>query len=219
MSGVSGKTDNGSRRVHLVNLFRWRSAAALAACLLTLALALWAIGYSFVSGTLKEVREMFRWFTIDANVITALAAALLIPFAVQGVGRKRLTYPKWMLLIHYSGTLCLMLTMAMTCGVISWADPRGAFGGANLFLHVVCPALIAVSFFMVEANHTLDRKDTLIALIPVAAYAALYGIKVFVTKAWADHYRMDEMLPVYVSAPLVLAAARAEISPVSRHGA
>ena len=68
---------NEKKRIHLVNLFRWRSTVAFAACLITILFSLGGVGYSFVSVTLKEVREMFKWFTIDSNILTALAATIL----------------------------------------------------------------------------------------------------------------------------------------------
>ena len=83
------------KRVHLVNLFRWRSCVALVACLITLICSLGAIGYSFMYLSLQDIRELFRWFTTDANLLTALSAVLIIPFAIEGLHKKRLTYPKW----------------------------------------------------------------------------------------------------------------------------
>ena len=187
------------KRVHLVNLFRWRSELALAACLVTILFSLGGVGYSFVSVTLREVREMFRWFTIDSNILTALAATMIVPYAAEGVSRKRLTYPKWLGRIHYAGTVCLALTMVFAVLFISWFDPSVAFGGANFFLHIVSPLMILVSFFMVESGHELDWKDNFFTVVPVAVYGGWYYVHVIVRKDWADHYHLNEIVPFYVS--------------------
>ena len=192
-----------SKRVHLVNLFRWRSAVALASCLVTIVASFTAIGYSFVSITLKEVREMFRWFTVDSNLLTALAAVLIVPFAIEGMGKKRLTYPKWVQRIHYAGTICLAVTMFFAVACISWYDPVLAFGGVNFFLHIISPVMIIVSFFMVESNHKLDRRDNLLSLIPITSYGALYFYHVIIAKNWNDHYNLNAYIPFYVSAVLM----------------
>lgn len=190
---------NEKKRIHLVNLFRWRSTIAFAACLVTILLSLGGVGYSFVSVTLKEVREMFKWFTIDSNILTALAATMIVPYAVEGMSRKRLTYPKWLQRIHYAGTVCLTLTMAFAVLFISWFDPVIAFGGANFFLHIISPLMILLSFFMVESGHTLDLIDNLLSIIPVAAYGGLYYYNVILTGNWDDHYHLNEYVPFFVS--------------------
>jgi len=190
---------NEKKRIHLVNLFRWRSTIAFAACLITILFSLGGVGYSFVSVTLKEVREMFKWFTIDSNILTALAATMIVPYAVEGMSRKRLTYPKWLQRIHYTGTVCLTLTMAFAVLFISWFDPVVAFGGANFFLHIISPLMILLSFFMVESGHKLDRVDNLLSIIPVAAYGGLYYYNVILAGNWDDHYHLNEYVPFFVS--------------------
>ena len=142
---------------------------------------------------------MFKWFTIDSNILTALAATMIVPYAVEGMSRKRLTYPKWLQRIHYAGTVCLTLTMAFAVLFISWFDPVVAFGGANFFLHIISPLMILLSFFMVESGHTLDRIDNLLSIIPVAAYGGLYYYNVILAGNWDDHYHLNEYVPFFVS--------------------
>lgn len=202
MEGSADKKNRETRRVHLVNLFKWRSGVALAACLITLVVSFGAIGYSFITIPLEAVRGMFKWFTVDSNLLTGLAAVMIIPFAAEGISRKRLTYPKWVQRIHYSGTICLTLTLIFACGFISWYDPVTAFGGVNLYLHILCPVMILVSFFMVESNYKLDRRDNLIALLPIAAYAVWYYYNVIVTGKWDDHYNLNAYIPIQASAVL-----------------
>ena len=76
----------------------------------------------------------------------ALATTMIIPFAIEGIQKKRLTYPKWAQRIHYAGVINTTLTMVFVLFVISWYDPLLAFGEENFFLHIVCPLLVLISF-------------------------------------------------------------------------
>ena len=195
------------KRVHLINLFRWRSIVALCACLVTLFFSLVPIGYSLQYKSLDGIRHLFRYFTNDTNIMTALAAVLIVPYAIEGISKKRLTYPKWLQRIHYAGTTNLLLILVFSVCFISQYDPVLAFGNANFFLHIICPIMITISFFMTEANYPLDRKDNLIALIPVFSYACLYLYKVIIAKTWPDLYMLNAYIPFYVSAVLMFLLA------------
>ena len=200
-------TNKDKKRVHLINLFRWRSIVALIACLITLIFSLGAIGFSLQYQTLQDIRKLFRWFTTDSNLLTGLSAILIIPYAIEGISKKRLTYPKWLQRIHYAGTNCLMLVMAFTILFISRYDRQMAFGRANFFLHIICPIMITISFFMTESNYPLDRKDNLIALIPILCYACVYLFNVIITQRWPDMYMLNAYIPFYVSAVLMFLLA------------
>jgi hypothetical protein len=188
-----------SKKIHLINLFKWRSVTALAACLFTLVLTTGSVVYGIVTDTTETVNTEFEWFTVDSNLFMALAAMMIIPFAIEGIQKKRLTYPKWAQLIHYAGVINTTLTMVFALSVISWYDPQLAFGEENFFLHIICPLLILISFFMVESVHPLTRFDNLRALLPFSTYALLYLINVVFLKRWEDHYKLNTAAPFYVS--------------------
>lgn len=191
------------KNVHLINLFKWRSKATLVACIVTLVLTSGSVIYGVVTDTPEIVKTEFEWFTIDSNLFMALATMMIIPFAIEGIQKKRLTYPKWAQRIHYAGVINTTLTMVFVLFVISWYDPLLAFGEENFFLHIVCPLLVLISFFMVESVHPLTRVDNICSLFPFAVYAALYIINVVFLKKWDDHYMLNTFLPFYISLPLV----------------
>ena len=192
-----------TKRVHLVNLFKWRSITALIACLVTLFLSVGSIAYGIITDAPETVNTEFEWFTIDSNLFMAFAAMMIIPFAIEGIQKKLFTYPKWALLIHYAGVINTTLTMIFTLCFISWYDPVLAFGEENKYLHILCPFLVLMSFFLVEARHTLTRKDTLVALIPFSIYCFFYVYNVVFAKNWDDHYMLNTFVPFYVSLPLM----------------
>lgn len=191
------------KNVHLINLFKWRSKVTLVACIVTLVLTSGSFIYGVVTDTPETVKTEFEWFTIDSNLFMALATMMIIPFAIEGIQKKRLTYPKWAQRIHYAGVINTTLTMVFVLFVISWYDPLLAFGEENFFLHIVCPLLVLISFFMVESVHPLTRVDNICSLFPFAVYAALYIINVVFLKKWVDHYMLNTFLPFYISLPLV----------------
>lgn len=192
-----------NKKVHLVNLFKWRSVLALVACIVTLFLSVGSIIYDVSTDTTGTTNTEFQWFTIDSNLFMAFAAMMVIPFAIEGIQKKRFTYPKWALLIHYAGVINTTMTMVFSVGFISWYDFYLAFGAENKYLHVVCPFLVLVSFFMVEARHVLNRRDTLIAMIPFCIYSILYLYNVVFLKRWEDHYMLNTFISYYYSFPLM----------------
>jgi len=191
------------KNVHLINLFKWRSKVTLVACIVTLVFTSGSVIYGIVTDTPEFVKTEFEWFTVDSNLFMALATMMIIPFAIEGIQKKRLTYPKWAQRIHYAGVINTTLTMVFVLFVISWYDPLLAFGEENFFLHIVCPLLVLISFFMVESVHPLTRVDNIRSLFPFAVYAALYIINVVFLKKWDDHYMLNTFLPFYISLPLV----------------
>lgn len=197
-----------NRKVHLVNLFKWRSTTACIACIVTIVLTVGSIiNAGMRSTSMAEVHDLFEWFTIDSNFITGIATLMILPYTIEGISKKRLTYPKWLLLIHYSGAICTTVTFAFALGILSWYDSSVAFGNENIFLHIVCPILVLISFFMVESERRLTRRDTLIGLVPFTIYAFLYLFHVVVLKVWNDHYQLNARIPFYYTMPMMFLLA------------
>ncbi|MBR2825276.1 MAG: hypothetical protein IKE51_03340 [Solobacterium sp.] len=192
-----------NKRLHLVNLLRWRSEIALIACIVTVFFSSISIIYGFLIRYSHEAYMTFRWFTVDSNSLTGFAALMIIPFAIEGIRKKRLIYPKWMLLLHYSGTLCTTITLSFVIFFISWYDPHLAFGLKQFFLHTICPLAVLISFFMVESNYPLTKRDSLIAMIPFILYSFVYLLNVVVLGTWDDMYKLNTFVPFYISMPLM----------------
>ena len=54
---------------------------------------------------------------------------------------------------------------------------------------------------MVEANHEITRKDSVMAMIPFAIYSFIYFLNVVILKRWEDHYLLNTLVPALFSAP------------------
>lgn len=201
------KIKKENKRIHLVNLFKWRSVVAFVACLITFIFSLLSIAYGILNDIPENISTEFQWFTVDSNILTSLAAVMILPYTIEGILKKRFTYPKWAQIIHYAGTICMTITFIFVLCFVSWYDQELAFAEENFFLHIICPLAVLVSFFMVEANHKLTRKDSLLALIPFASYAFIYLYNVVFAKRWLDHYKLNTFVPYYISLPLMFILA------------
>ncbi len=196
-------------RGYIIALSRWRSRLALLAGIVTVSFSLYAIagGMIYYAGIGRDVSELFHWFTINSNFLTALSACLIIPFAVEGIRKKHFSQPKWVAMLHYCGMVCTTLTMVFSVGITSWIDPHAAFGGYNLYLHIICPIMVIVSFFLVESGFRYTLRDAFFASVPALLYEVIYFYEAVVVGeangGWEDMYHMTEYLPAAVSAVIV----------------
>ncbi|MBO5551016.1 MAG: hypothetical protein J5966_03570 [Lachnospiraceae bacterium] len=194
------------KRRYIIGLYKIRSIIALIACLSALLFSINGIliGLILYTRNGETPSELFRYFTVDTNLITALSAGMLAPFAVEGIRKKRFSCPRWTARLYYIGTSCISLIMLFAVFVISWTDPVMAFGGANFYLHIICPIMVMLSFFFIESNYMYTVKDALICLIPFAVYSFVYFIEVVIIGeakgGWPDYYSLTTNAPVAVSA-------------------
>lgn len=195
MESKNTKTSSNTyERQYIINLQKNRSLFAVISSFISLFTAIYAI----TSGLILYARNgelpinLFQYFTIDTNSITALASAMIIPYAIEGFRKKRFYCPKWALIFYYSGTMCTTLIMIFAVFVISRVDIVNAFGGYNFYLHLICPTLILISFFLMESNYRFTIKDAALTVIPVFIYAIIYIYEVVIkgesAGGWEDIY-------------------------------
>ena len=155
-------------RGNVIILRKKKSVMALIACLVTLAFSFYAIAGGMVLYVEDDLAAggIFQWFTTISNSITCLAACMITPFAVEGYRKKHFSVPKWVAVFLYMGMVCTTLTMIVSLSFISWADPELAFGGYNTYLHIVCPVMVIISFFMIESGYLYSVLDAALTVIP-----------------------------------------------------
>lgn len=159
-------------RRYIIGLYRIRSSIALLASTIAIVFSLTGIVFGLLIYTRNGVPpiELFRYFTIDMNLFGAVGAGMIVPYAVEGIRKKRFSCPRWTAKLYYVGTSCIVLIMFFTVGLISWNDPELAFGGNNFFLHVICPLMVLLSFMLIESEYHYSLVDNLLCLIPVVVY-------------------------------------------------
>ena len=198
-----------SSHYYLIKLHKWKSAVALTACCATFIFTLTAIvssliQYSRMGWTLEDY---FRYFTTLSNILAALAAVFTIPFAINGLRKKRFVYPRWLFLLHYTGTICTTMTFVFAMVFILPWNPEFAVGGTQLYLHVICPIAILVSFELVESGYQITKRNTLACLIPFLIYSLVYVVNVVLlgetNGGREDLYMLNTFVPFYLSLPAV----------------
>ena len=191
---------------YLTNFFRHYSIIALCSGICSLIFSF----YGIIAGVIRTVERMkvngffaFAFFTMIANILAALSVAFIIPFAVEGIKKKRLVLPKWVAIFHYISTTSVAVMLVFVLAFISWSSPYDAFGDSNLFTHIFCPILILISFFQIENRYIYTVKDCFIGCIPLFIYEIVYYIEVVLigeaNGGWKDIYHVQEHLPTAVA--------------------
>ena len=196
------------RKRYLITLYHLRSVIALAAGILVLCLTFIAIVQGLRSWG-NETEDIFHYFTVLSNMFSAVGAAFMIPYAVEGIRRKRFVLPKWIVMFQYGGAVGVAITMTTTLLFILPVQGRSAITGMNFWLHLITPLLTISLFECVETGILFTRKEMLSGLIPYWCYMLVYFIMVIVigekNGGWKDIYYTQAFWPVWVSFIMMLA--------------
>ena len=151
----------------------------------------------------------FCMFTVNSNILAAVTAFAVIPYAVDGIRKKEYILPNWVVVFMMTGTTAVALTFLVSLFILS--PVKGfvlIFTGSRFFLHGVCPILTILAFCLFITSHKVKIKETFFSLIPVAIYAIIYFIMVVViTEAnggWSDFYGFATRIPFWIPAILIL---------------
>ena len=195
------KTNEKSSSNSITQFYKTRSTAAFYACLADLLLAVYGITHDIIVFTKRgDVFKALHYYTVDSNCFNAFVACMILPFAIEGIRKNRFVYPRWLSVFHYSSTFCVTITMMFATFIISLFDYELAFGSlSSIFLHVVCPCMMLISFFLSECGYQYTKKESFIIMIPFLAYAIIYIVNVVFLKRWDDFYCFTELLPWPVS--------------------
>lgn len=193
---------NRKGRQYIIDLHEKRSFIAMLASFASVFFATYAIVASLITYAENgaEPIDLFQYFTVDANVLTAIGACLILPYAIDGFRKKRFYCPKWAVYFYYVGVTCTTFVMLMAVFVISIVDFKNAFFGYNFFLHIICPAMILSAFLFIESYYKISLKISLMAILPVFIYAIAYIYEVIIigeeAGGWKDMYYFTKVPPI-----------------------
>ena len=195
---------------YVTRLMKRRSIVAICAGVFTVIISFYGIiaGVNKTNVVLsKNGFFSFIYFTMISNTLAMLSAAFTIPFAVEGIRKKRFTLPRWIALMHYSATISVTVMLFSVICFISWVSPDDAFGGANIVTHIFCPVLILISFFQIENEYTYTIKNQSLGLVPLCLYIIAYFVEVILigeaNGGWPDIYHIKDFLPYYLAIPVL----------------
>ena len=151
----------------------------------------------------------FCMFTVNSNILAALTAFTVIPYAIDGIRKKEYILPDWVVVFMMAGTTAVALTFLVSLFILS--PVKGfvlIFTGSRFFLHGVCPVLTILAFCVFVTSHKVTVKQSFFSLIPVAIYAAVYFVMVVLIPkemgGWDDFYGFATRVPIWLSASLIL---------------
>lgn len=192
---------------YLIDLEETRSRIALLAGILVFFLTIIAIIIK-VDTYSRTNEHPLHFFTVLSNFLSAVGAAFMIPYAAEGIRKKRFVLPRWIVLFQYAGATCVAITMVTTLLFIWPTQGSMAVTGTNFWLHIVTPLLTVVLFQCVETGVSFTRLDNMHALIPFWTYMIVYFIMVVCigkgNGGWSDFYMVTAFFPVWLSMILML---------------
>ncbi len=142
-------------------------------------------GFRFMPGDviLETTKiEMFKFFTVDSNILLGIAAFILMIYQLKVYARKIEEIPKWVYLLKLSATGCVTLTLMVTACYLAPFSKFGYFEffkNSNLFFHFLVPVVSIISFMFLDNTNKIKFKDTFVCVIPVVIYEIYYMINVF----------------------------------------
>ena len=160
---------------------RFRIAYILNLCLALLEVLapIW-MSSGLVGGVLTTSgAEMFKFFTIDSNVLMGVIALLTALQLRQVIRGQREDLSTACYVWYLAGTVGVTLTMLVT---VFFLEPTMApqfglfalFAGSNFLLHLFNPLLAIVTFTVFEKTRKIPFRHTLTGIVPMVLYAVFY---------------------------------------------
>ena len=148
--------------------------------LVTIATIFMFTGFHFMTDDLLlEAKgiELFKFFTVDSNLIIGIMSLLFAYFEYQIIKGKRKNIPSKLYIIKYIATIGVLLTFLVTVLYLAPFSPKGFFSmfqNSNLFFHLIIPILSLITFVFFEKTDKIKFKHTFLSLIPTLAYSIFY---------------------------------------------
>ena len=155
-------------------------------------------GFTFMKGPGVNLEasstEMFKFFTVDSNILMAIVALIFIIYEIKLLNKKIKTIPKNIYILKLIGTSAVTLTFLVVFLYLGWIVNGGLLSlltNSNLFLHLLVPVLSIINFVFFEKNNELKFKDTFFGLLPMEIYGIWYITNVLI------HMNNGKVSPVY----------------------
>lgn len=147
-----------------------------------------------VSGLSSGGVEVFRFFTVQSNILMGIIALVFAIFEVRVLMKKSEYIPSKIYILKLVFTVGVVLTMITAAAFLAPSSKNGYFSmftNSNLFYHFVIPFLSLITFLFFEGTDKIKFKYTFAGIIPMFLYGVFYGINIF------SHLEEGKVLPVY----------------------
>ena len=141
-------------------------------------------------------KKCFEYFTVDSNLLAALAALVMLVFNVIGFFTGA-AIPAWVMQLKFVASVAVGLTFFVVMLMLApYAGYRPMLEGCNLFLHLMVPVIMMLSFILFDGGGRLPYWSLALALIPTAVYGAVYYRQVVIVGeekgGWNDFYGFNK---------------------------
>ena len=171
-----------------------------------------AIVVSYFTGKpgvlIKTGVESFKFFTTDSNILSAIAALIVLIFDIRILVGKDKEIPGWAVTAKYVGTTSVMLTFAT---VMLFLGPMFGYyfvlKDTAFYMHFVGPLLALLSLWFFEPDYIIPKRFIHLAAIPMAIYGTVYLIEVLIIgefDGWDDFYGFNTGGRWYLSIAAIL---------------
>ena len=121
--------------------------------------------------------NMFMFYTEESNLFALISCMIFCLYALPSLRFRNNTIPKWLKVLKYMSTCCLLVTFLVVLFVLAPMYNMGYkmlfLNNSMLFHHLLCPILMFISFVFFEADNTLTKKYVNYAIIPTVLYAII----------------------------------------------
>ena len=136
---------------------------------------------------------VFRYFTIDSNILYAFACLLSIPVLIRDLIRGSMGRHYALLLFRYVSAAAVTLTLlTVLCFLGLIYGYPAMFEGYNLYLHLIGPLLAIFSLFFLDPPAVIPKKYVFLSVLPMLCYGAVYLYMVIrvgsANGGWPDFY-------------------------------
>ena len=132
--------------------------------------------------------QCFRFFTVDSNLLAALASLLTLIGQVGLLRRGRPPAKAVMVLKHVGTTAVGVTFFTVFCFLGTIYGYPSMIAGVNLYMHLLTPLLAMLGFCLLETQPPLRFRSLFLGLLPTVFYGIVYITLVILQKRWPDFY-------------------------------
>ena len=139
-------------------------------------------GFKFMSNTQvlsTPGLEVFKYYTVDSNILVGMASLLLIIYEVLYMKKRISIIPKWVYLLKYICTVAVTLTFFVTLIYLSPVYGWFLYQNAYLFFHLIIPLISLISFVLFE-KADFNWKDSFYGISTMIAYSIFYTTNILI---------------------------------------
>lgn len=141
--------------------------------------------------------RVFKYFTIDSNVLLMLAAAAYALADIRVICGRTKDVSEAMYIVKLVATVSVSVTMLVTVFFLAPLFAGGfwsLFMGSNLYFHLLVPLTAILTLILTEKRPAVAREKVIYCLIPTAVYALYYALNLF---AHAENGKVDKIYDWY----------------------